>query len=463
MSAAGNLTHAPAASGLTQRLAAAIAGLHDGEIPPAAAAVARRGLTDWLGVMIAGSAEPAVARARAALAPLAAGPARLIPGGEPCSAREAALLNGVAGHVLDYDDVALDGHPSAVLVPALLAAADEAATGADFIRGYVAGYESWALLRAACAQPLHNLGRHPSSQFGPVAAAAAVAAMWRLSGGATAHAIGLAAAQSSGLTVNFGSMAKSFQLGRAAEAGLLAAQLARAGVDAAPHVLEDDAGFLAVIGGGAKPEFALGFGAPAWWILREGLDIKMYPVCYFGHRLVDAALQLHRDHNVSPADIIAIELRLGRVPSKILHSSQPRTVLEAKFSAEFFAAGVLVTGAMGLQQLTLECLSQPDVQRLIGISSRHLDEAIGIAPFAPYDQIRLHLQDGASLLSAPVRHPAGSRHRPPTEADSLAKFMDCTAGMRPAAEALFAAAWTLPEHAPLAGLLAHFARPEELS
>lgn len=457
MSAAAN-QHVPL-TGLTQRLAAAVAGLPASAIPVAAAAVARRGLADWIGVTIAGSSAPAVAAARAALSPLEAGPARLIPGGETCGARAAALLNGIAGHVLDYDDVALDGHPSAVLAPALLAAAGPGAAGADFVRGYVAGYETWALLWAACAHPLHSLGRHPSSQFGPLAAAAAVAALWRLPAAETANALGLAAAQASGLTVNFGSMAKSFQVGRAAEAGVLAAQLARAGVDAAPDALENAAGFLAVAGGGVKPDAAFGFGAPHWWILSEGLDIKMYPVCYYGHRLVDAARQLQRDAAPAPAAIRAIEVRLGRVPSRVLHSSRPKTVLEAKFSAEFFAAGVLVAGgAMGLAQLTPEFLRHPEVQRLIGVTTRKLDDALGIAPFAPFDQVTLHMQDGTRLVSAPVRNAAGSRHAPPARAEAFEKFVGCaTPGLsRAAAEALFGAAWSLPDAAPLAGLWAHF-------
>jgi 2-methylcitrate dehydratase PrpD len=461
LSAAASLPLSPPA-GLTQRLGAAIAYLSDGEIPPAAAAVARRGLADCLGVMIAGSAEPVVAHVKAALGPLAAGPARLIPGGEACGAREAALINGIAGHVLDYDDVALDGHPSAVLVPALLAAADGAATGADFIRGYVAGYETWAVLWAACAQPLHSMGRHPSSQFGPIAAAAGIAALWRLPAVATANALGLAAAQASGLIANFGSMAKSFQVGRATEAGLLAAQLARAGVDAAPAVLEDPAGFLAVIGGGASLNAGFGFGVPDWWILREGLDIKIYPVCYAGHRLVDAALDLHRTHHIAPAEIVGIELRLGRLQSKILHSTRPQTVLEAKFSPEFCVAAVLATGALGRAQLTPACLARPDVKRLIGLASRSLDEVIAAAPFAPYDQVALRLADGTHLQSAPVRHAAGSRHAPPSEAEALAKFMDCCEALLPgpAAAALFAAAWNLPPASPLADLLAHFRASE---
>jgi 2-methylcitrate dehydratase PrpD len=460
LSAAVSVTPEPAA-GLTRRLAAAVAGLRDGDIPAAAAAVARRGLADWLGVAIAGSAEPVVAHAKAALGPLGAGPARLISGEKTCGAREAALINGIAGHVLDYDDVAMDGHPSAILVPALLAAAGTGAAGADFIRGYVAGYESWAVVWAACAKPLHELGRHPSSHFGPIAAAAGIAALWRLSAAETANAIGLAAAQAGGLTVNFGGMAKSFQVGRAAEAGLLAAQLARAGVDAAPNVLEDDAGFLAVLGGGAKPDAAFGFGAPTWWVLREGLDIKMYPVCYFGHRLVDAALQLHRDFGVPPEAIRAVELRLGRVPSRILHSARPETVLEAKVSAEFFAAVVLVTGGLGLRELTLDGLNQPEVQRLINVTSRNLDDAIGTPPFAPYDQITLHLRDGTSLVSAPVRHAAGSRHAPPTAAEAEKKFLDCTGLVmsRAAAENVFAAASSLPPDFPLDRLLAYGSVP----
>jgi 2-methylcitrate dehydratase PrpD len=433
-------------TGLTQRLATSIAGLCYENIPEAALTTARRGLADCIGVMIAGSAEPVVALARQTLGGTGT-ESRLIPGGERTSARDAALINGIAGHVLDYDDVALDGHPSAIMVPALLAESESlGATGEKFLAAYVAGYETWATLWAACAVPLHSLGRHPSSHFGPLAAAAACAHLRGLSASQTTHALGLAAAQSGGLIANFGSMAKSFQVGRAAEAGLLAARLAQAGMTASPHVIEDSAGFLSVFGGGTRASATLnGFGLPGWWILDEGLDIKLYPVCYGTNRVVDCALQLVRDENPDPEKIARIILCIGALQSKMLHSTRPQTPLEAKFSPEFAAAAVFLSGALGFAQLTPSFVLSPQVQSLISKAERRLDHTIGAAPFSPFDQIILHMQDGTTLTSAPVQNAAGSRFAPPDAATAAQKFLDCAAGnLAPqAAEALFAALWSL--------------------
>ncbi len=433
-------------TGLTQRLALSIAALRSENIPEAALTTARRGLADCIGVMIAGSAEEVVTLARQTFGAVSA-EARLIPGGQRTSARDAALINGIAGHVLDYDDVALDGHPSAIIVPALLAESEVlGATGAEFLAAYVAGYETWATLWAACAVPLHSLGRHPSSHFGPLAAAAACAHLRGLNATQTAHALGLAAAQSGGLIANFGSMAKSFQVGRAAEAGLLAARLAQACMTASHHIIEDSAGFLAVFGGGTRDDRkSNGFGLPGWWILDEGLDIKLYPVCYGTNRVVDCALQLVRDENPNPAEIKSITLCIGALQSKMLHSTRPQTPLEAKFSPEFAAAAVFSSGALGLAQLTEDFVLRPDVQALIAKAERHLDHTIGAAPFSPADHIILHMQDGTILTSAPVQNAAGSRFAPPDAATSLRKFLDCTSVHLSAqvAETLFGALWSL--------------------
>src|SRR5581483_8763800 len=119
-------------------------------LPPEAIAVAKLGFTDCIAVMVAGSDEPVVKIARAVLTPKHGEPeARLVPSGERLSGPDAALVNGAAGHAFDYDDVALDGHPSAVLVPAVLAEAEAVgASGRDMITAYVAGYETWAELLA---------------------------------------------------------------------------------------------------------------------------------------------------------------------------------------------------------------------------------------------------------------------------------------------------------------------------
>jgi 2-methylcitrate dehydratase PrpD len=450
------------AAGLTARLAAAIAGLRTEHIPEAAAATVRLGLTDCIGVMIAGGAEPVVARARAALGDSATAEARLIPGGASCSARDAALLNGIACHVLDYDDVALDGHPSALLVPALLAECEAVgATGADFMRGYVAGYETWGALWAAAAVPLHGLGRHPSSSFGPLCVAAGVASLRGLRARETAHALGLAAAQAGGLIANFGTMAKSFQTGQAAAAGLMAARFAAAGIEAAPDIIETKAGFLQAICGGQRDGAALGFGelgfgAPDWWILRQGLDIKLYPMCYAAHRLVDAALQLRRDHQFDLDDITAIDLRLGQLQSAILESTRPATGLAAKFSAEFAVAAALATGGLGLAALRPDSVARADIQALIARCTRRPDDDLAEQPFSPFDQVSLRLRDGGLLVSQKVAHATGSRRLPPTRAALRAKFLDATQGHWPGGDSarLFDTLWDLPADVKIAALLA---------
>jgi 2-methylcitrate dehydratase PrpD len=434
---------------LTQHLAAAIAGLRFADIPATALSIARRGITDCVGVMIAGSTEPVVALTTQTLGLHGTG-SRLIPGGARCNAATAALINGIAGHVLDYDDVSMDGHPSAVLVPALLAEAEALnATGDKLLAAYVAGYETWGLLWGAAAAPLHSLGRHPSSSFGPLAAAAACAHLRGLNATQTAHALGLAAAQAGGLIANFGSMAKSFQVGRAAEAGLLAARLAAAGLTASSHVIEDSAGFLAVFSGAApQTPTPPGFGDPNWWILDEALDIKLYPVCYATHRIVDCALQLVRDAAPDSAEISKITIRLGRLQSKILHSARPQTVLEAKFSPEFATAAVLLAGRVSAHELTQDFVTRPDVQALIHKTTRDLDEEIGAAPFSPFDQTTLHLQNGTIITSAAVQNAAGSRYNPPDEATARQKFTDCGGSL-----ALFTALWSLAPEARITEIL----------
>jgi 2-methylcitrate dehydratase PrpD len=342
-----------------------------------------------------------------------------------------------------------------VLVPALLAEG-EAVGGstADLLRGYVAGYETWAALWSASPQPLHSRGWHPSGVFGTVAAAAACAALRCLSEIQTTNALGLAAAQASGLLANFGTMAKSFQVGRAAEAGLLSARLAANGVDSSREVFEHKSGFLRAFAGEGRRD-SRGFGEPEWVILTEGLDIKNCPVCYGTHRLIDAALQLRRDEQFSIEAIDAIELRLGHIQSEMLHNRRPKTVLEAKFSCEFAVACALTIGALGLAQMEDECVRRSDIQSLIHRTTRVLDNEIGDAPFSPFDQVILHLIDGRTIASRPVAHASGNRREPPGRERARAKFEDVTRRHLSAESSvrLFDVLWDLDLNKSIANLL----------
>jgi 2-methylcitrate dehydratase PrpD len=188
---------------LTKDLGQFVADLSPNRLPEEAVRVARMGIIDCIGTMIAGRKEDCVRIMREVLAP-PDGPATITFGPGKGPAPEVAWINGTAAHALDYDDVGLRGHPSTVLVPAILAEAETlGCSGADIIVAYIAGYETWAELFRRDTGLLHKKGWHPTGLYGAVGAAAACASLRRLDADKAAQAIALGASQSGGLMANF--------------------------------------------------------------------------------------------------------------------------------------------------------------------------------------------------------------------------------------------------------------------
>ena len=214
---------------LTKDLGQFVADLSPNRLPEEAVRVARMGIIDVIGTMIAGRKEDCVRIMREVLSP-GDGPATITFSPDKGPAPEVAWINGTAAHALDYDDVGLRGHPSTVLVPAILAEAETlGSSGADIIVAYIAGYETWAELFHRDSGLLHKKGWHPTGLYGAVGAAAACASLRRLDADKAAQAIALGASQAGGLMSNFGTMTKPFHAGKAAHAGIMAARLAEAG------------------------------------------------------------------------------------------------------------------------------------------------------------------------------------------------------------------------------------------
>ncbi|MGH6988830.1 MAG: MmgE/PrpD family protein [Stellaceae bacterium] len=416
--------------GLTEEVAAFLAELRPGQIPEGAAEIVRVGFVDCIAVMIAGWEESVSRVVRGTLA-LTCDDA----GGSPFTSianapTDLALAYGTAAHALDYDDTALAGHPSAVLVPAVLAEAS--ATGADggeMIAAYVAGYEVWAELVARDQDPHHQKGWHPSAVFGPIAAASASAVLRHSSVTEARHAIGIAASMAAGIVGNFGSMMKPFQLGRAARAGLEATRLAAAGLTASRDALEHEAGFLQAI----SPRGRVDRTSPAtlgldWKILRHGLNVKLYPVCYAMHRSLDAMEDLCAEHRFAPGDIAAIEVELGDTQAGILRNHSPTTPLEAKFSIEFGLSAIVVSGCLGMAQLTDGFIKRSDVRDVMArvgvrpLTEKHPDEP----QHSPYDRVSVRLLDGRVYTSPRVVYPVGHFRRPVASERLWRKFEECT-------------------------------------
>jgi 2-methylcitrate dehydratase PrpD len=436
---------------ITRQTANFVASLKPADLPDRCREAARIGIIDCIGVMIAGAAEQPVRIVSAMLATSTQNDgAPEIPSGRNLAAPDAALVNGVAAHVLDYDDVALAGHPSAVLVPAIFAEGWSLdASGTDALAAYVAGYELWAQVAALEPGHLHERGFHPTGVMGARATAAACARLRKLDPEKTAHAIAIAASLASGLVANFGTMTKSLHAGRTAQSGVLAARLADQGFTASLDVLEHQTGFLRAHSPSGTPDIENGkldIGKN-WRLADLGINVKRYPTCYATHRSIDAMLGLVGEHRLKPDDVREIRVHTGVMQKLMLRNNNPQTGLEAKFSMEFAMAAALIAGRVGLSELTDEFVSRPEVGATFAKVRCTTTEEImpGDQPFAPADQVSVVLASGEVLKHAPIVHAKGSWQKPLTREELKDKFLDCVTRVlsRAKAIALFDQLWLL--------------------
>jgi 2-methylcitrate dehydratase PrpD len=440
----------PPAGSIAQAMGDFIARMQNGPLPGELIPALKTGITDCMAVMIAGWSAQSTRSVQAVFAPASSNSAGL-----------AAIL-GTAAHALDYDDTAFGNHPSAVLVPALLAAArSRPITGRAMLAAYLAGYEIWADLVAREQDSLHAKGWHPSATIGPIAATAAVAFGWGLTAPETTAALAISASFSGGIVANFGSSAKPFHIGRAAQSGILAAQLAEAGMAGSIDVIEHEHGLLQALSPRGLVDVAVPVALESLsHFRRQGLNIKLSPICYAAHRICDAALMLRADPRVRPDAIARIEIELGATQSAILRSHQPETPDEAKFSAEFAAVATLLNGRCGLAELDPGFINRADIQALVAATVRQTTAAQDLVEpmHAPFDRITLVLRDGTRLTSPAVMHADGHHLRPPSPARLRAKFDECVMPRLAQADAdrLFERLATIEDEDNIADLLPGF-------
>lgn len=446
-------------TGLTAGIAGLAADAAKLAIPPEAIHAAKRAFVDTLGVILAGRGEPAVRIMQGVLAEGAE--AFAWPGERRLAARDAALLNGMAGHVLDYDDVAQAGHASVVLVPAILAEAQRLdASGIAALRAYVAGFETWAELARREPDAFHLGSWHPTAVLGIVAATAALAALNRFDAARTGHALAIAASMASGVIANFGTPMKPLQAGRAAAGAVEAVRLAAAGITGAADAIEGEHGLLRAI----SPHGRVDIASPAtpgdghWRLVEQGLSVKRYPVCYASHRAIDAAIALSEGANLTPHEVASVSVTLGRAPAETLRYHHPRDGLEARFSLHHNVAAALADRAVGFAQLEDAFVRRPNVIALYPLTRMTISEAEPCPEqpgMAKFDRIIIETRDGRRLDSGPVRHARGHAACPLTDDELAAKFLDCARhGGLGQPEGLLERLWNLDREAGLRSLAA---------
>jgi 2-methylcitrate dehydratase PrpD len=415
---------------VTERLARFLAETESA--PDEALEAARRAVLDTLGVAIAGSREES-ARIAAALAVERGGreEATLLGRDERLPAPAAAFVNGVAGHALDFDDVSapMRGHPSVVLLPAVLALGEASgSSGRDLLTAFVLGFEVQAKLGRAIGERHYERGWHATSTFGTIGAAAACARLLRLDAAATQSALGVAASMAAGHQRNFGSMTKHLHAGNAARSGLEAAQLAGRGFTADPAALEGPGGFLALMGDGPADLAPFETLGDPFEVTSSGVGVKLYPCCYATHRALNAALELRERHAIDPAAIDRVRVEVARGGLLPLRSDVPNTGLEGKFSMEYCLAAAFLDGAVGLASFADEAVLRPAARELMSRVETSEGEEPGEFPIGGYADVRIALRDGTEH-GRRVDVALGDPARPVSYEQLVAKFRDCCQGV----------------------------------
>jgi len=346
--------------------------------------------------------------------------------GEALPLELAALCNGVASHVLDYDDIAppMRGHPSAAMFPALLAAAEAVdATGRQFACAYAVGFEVISKLSRAFAFEHYARGWHSSSTIGVVGAAVACAKMLSLNAVETTHAIGLAAAQACGFQANFGSHAKSLQVAHASASGLRAALLAREGFTASSDALDGARGYTSLYAPGASLNEQLSrLGEKPLEIVSSSVEVKRYPICYAAHRAIDAVLELRRSEGLKADNIRRVHVCAAPGNLSPLTQNLPQTGAEAMFSMQYAIAASIIDGHVGLQSLSDAAVQRPAIQKLMPMVT--LDDSGIPTPGERWSEVHVEQFNGGRFLKR-IEILRGSGGSPLSASELQDKVADC--------------------------------------
>jgi 2-methylcitrate dehydratase PrpD len=409
-------------------LAAHAASWRDRAWPDGVEHHSRRALVDWFAALLAGRAlPPATLLAGGLLAQRGPGGAMSYVEGVRCAPRHAALLNATASHIVEFDDIFRDAayHPGCPTIGAALAVAQDTSASMDaLLRAITAGYEVSCRIGLA-VQPSHYRNWHSTGTLGTFGAAVAGALLLGCDAPRIAHAVALAATMAGGLQQAFrgDGMAKPMHPGHAAEAGLLAAYAASAGVTAPADVLHGEAGFAA----------ATSEDSGKWDRALDGLDqrfaiaamtFKNHGCCGHLFAALDAVADLRAAEGFGPDDVTRVEIAGYAATRNLCDRPQARTEQEARFSAQFTVGALLHLGGVRLDAFTPENLSHPAIRAFMPRVSVAVDPACEAAfPGQRSARVRITLVDGRVLEKfQPTRK--GDPDAPLSDAELSAKFIE---------------------------------------
>ncbi len=398
------------------RLAAFVTGFRGEELPIAMRHEAKRAILNFFGVALGGRLDPAGAIALKVIAPMVGKPAATVIGyPQRFDILNAAFMNALNANVLEFDDTHMPTviHPTSPVAPPLFALAESArVSGSALIEAFVLGVEVACRAGNSVSPGHYARGWHITATCGVIGAAVACARLMGLSAEQTAHAIGIAASQAAGLVENLPTGAKNIQVGNSARGGLLSALFAQQGYTAAPQALEGARGWARASGDTPDMKVLLGGLGQTWELAKNAC--KAYPCGIVLAPVVDACLDLRRDHRLSTDDVESVMVRGN---SLLLARADRPQVLDdriAKLSIQHSAAIAFVLGAAGVKEYA--AIDYPEIVAFRAKVSAQADDAIPIEA-----AIVIVRTKGGQEFTAHVQHARGSLERPLSDAEIEAK------------------------------------------
>ncbi len=422
----------------TEKLSQFITGTDYKDLPAELVTAAKFAILDFIGVAMAGSQDPSGRIISELVRESDSAPEATVIGQRyNASCSLAALANGSAGHVLDYDDC-LDfpdaglAHPTTGTLPAALAVGEKLhIPGRDLITAYCLGVEAYGQIGLLTRESfVGSRGWEWTGVLGVMGAVTSVSKVLKLDENRTVTAFGIAASLASGLIRNFGAMAGHLHAGNAARNGVEAGLLAQKGYSGRQGIIEIPGGFYNAYTGTTEPvskermeENLKALGNP-WNIVKPGLMFKAFPCAHISHFGSDAALQLREKHSVDWKEIAEIEFHVPSILGRESSHPDPQSGVEGRFNLTYCLCRTLIKGKLRIRDFTDESVKEPDTLQLMKKVKVVAEEQERLDGVFGSQEVILKMNDG-SVYSCRVAHPRGEPQNPQTPEEFEAKYMDC--------------------------------------
>jgi len=430
----------PKTERLTAHIANFVADTQLTEIPAETIDLGKKSILDGLGLALSGSKAETAGLIQKYVESLGCGSggATVLGTELKYSPRFAALVNGIAIHVDDFDDTQLAAakdrvygllvHPTVCVLPAALATAEVGnKSGKELLVAYQVGVEVECKIAEAISPRHYEDGFHSTGTCGVFGGTSACTRLKGLDAAHTACAFAIAASHAAGLRENFGTMMKPFQAGHATESGVVAADLAAIGWSGADQILEAQRGFFHAYGGTYDPAVITERLGNPWTLEDPGVSIKPFPSGSLTHPGMTELLRLIRTNSIRATDVEQVEVGTNHNMLNTLIHHRPTTGLQAKFSMEFCMAILLLDGKADQTKFTDGVANRPDVQEMIGRVRFYTDPE---AEKAGYDKmttiLRISFKDGR-VISGRADFGKGSPTNPMSYDEVADKFLGCAA------------------------------------